>query len=76
MYVDSLTPDTVSAVVAVAGYVKVTFDHKVEADRRLVLCPTASDLDLDMLMGYQERDIRKFMVEHDARMVAMRSRRE
>ena len=37
MHVDSLTPNTVSAVFAAAGDVEVTVDRKVEADVRLVL---------------------------------------
>ena len=50
MHVDSLTPDTVSAVVAAAKGVEVTVDRRVEADVRLVLFPLASDLDLDVLL--------------------------
>ena len=47
----SLTPDTVSAVFSAAKIVKVMVDRKFEADVRLVLCPSASDLDLNVLLG-------------------------
>ena len=64
---DRLTPDTISAVVDMYG--------DVEEDLRLVLCPLASELDLNMLLGDQDGDIRNVLTEHNARTAAMRSRR-
>ena len=72
MHVDSLTPDTVSAVVAAAKGVEVTVDRRVEADVRLVLFPLASDLDLDVLLRDQDEEIGNVLVEHDVRTAAMR----
>ena len=46
----------------------MTNDQKVEADVRLVLCPSASKLDLDVLLGDQDRDIGNVLAEHDTRM--------
>ena len=73
VHVDSLTPDTVSAVVAASGDVEVTIDRKVEADVRLVSCPSASDLDLDVLLGDRDGEIGSALAEHDARTAATRS---
>ena len=66
--------DTLSKVVITARDVGVTVERKAEAALRLVSCPSASDLDLDVLLGDQNRDIRNVLVEHDARMEAMQSR--
>ena len=49
--VDSLTPNTVSAVFAVDGDIEMTVNHMVEADTRLVSCLLESYLDLDVLLG-------------------------
>ena len=73
MHVDSLTPDTVSAVFVADGDVEVTVERKVEADVRLVSCPSLSDLDLDVLLGDQYRKVGKVLAEHDTKMAAMRS---
>ena len=58
------------------GYIEMTADCKVETDVRLVLCPPSSDLDLDVLLGDQDEEIRNVLAEHDARTAAMRSREE
>ena len=74
--VDILTLDTVRTVLTADRDVKMTVDSKVEADVRLVLCPSDLDLDLDVLLGEQDGDIRNVLVEHDARTAAMQSRGE
>ena len=71
MHVDSLTPNTGRAVVVVARDVEVTVDCKVEADVRLVLCPLASDLDLNVLLGDQDGEIGDVLTDHDERTVAI-----
>ena len=76
MYVESLTPYTISSVVAAAGDVEVTVNRKVEADVHLILCPSSSDLELDVLLGEHIGEIRNVLSENNARTVAMRSRRE
>ena len=69
---DSLAPDTLNVVVAAARDVEVTVNRKVWAGMRLILFPSASDLDLNVLLGDQDRFIRNVLVEHNERTAAMR----